>query len=54
MNPVIYQCNECEEPIRVGDFYYALKGKCYCTNCVERNYYKAEKENNNYILEDDF
>ncbi|MEE0897013.1 MAG: hypothetical protein U0L88_05230 [Acutalibacteraceae bacterium] len=53
MRDVVYQCNECEEPIRESDFYYVVKGDCYCTNCVERNYYKAEKENNN-ITEDDF
>jgi hypothetical protein len=53
VSDVIYQCNECEEPIREGEFYYALNGECYCERCVERNRYYAEKENNN-ILEDDF
>lgn len=53
MSDVVYQCNECEEPIREGEYYYALGGDCYCENCVERNRYLAEKNNNN-IFEEDF
>lgn len=54
MNPVIYQCNECEEPIREGEYYYALGGECYCENCVERNRYVAETEKNNNFWEEKF
>jgi hypothetical protein len=51
MSNVVYQCNECEEPIREGEFYYALKGECYCERCVSRNINKAEKEIN-YLEEE--
>ena len=54
MNCVVYQCNECGEPIRQGEFYYALDGECYCENCVERNRYVAETEKNNNFLEEEF
>lgn len=33
---VVYQCENCGEPIREGDAYYAIGGEAYCENCVER------------------
>lgn len=50
--PVVYECEECEEPIRDGDGYYVVGNKRYCDNCVERNHHYAEHEE--YCLEEDF
>lgn len=50
--PVVYECNDCGEPIRDGDGYYLIKGNYYCDNCVERNHHYAENEEE--WLEDDF
>ena len=49
--PVVYECNDCNDPIRNGDGYYIVKGEYYCDNCVERNHHYAEK-NIDYSEED--
>lgn len=39
---VVYECDECGEPIREGDGFYLLSENCFCENCVERNFNYAE------------
>ena len=40
--PVVYQCEECGEPIRADDAYYSLGGNAYCENCVDHSRHYAE------------
>lgn len=48
--PVVYQCEECGEPIREGDGFYVVNDDYYCENCIERNHYYADVN----VWEDDY
>lgn len=33
--PIVYHCDECSEPIYVGDDYYRISEDKYCVQCMD-------------------